>query len=91
MLHRALLRVKSRWKAGEDDTEKLLAAGGAAFAEEKTVRLDYFEIVNSESLEPVENVAAGALVAVAAFVGPTRLIDNVLLAMTFREGTLEKG
>ena len=46
---------------------------------EKSVRLDYFEIVDAETLDPVENLADGALVAAAAFVGPTRLIDNILL------------
>jgi pantoate--beta-alanine ligase len=35
--------------------------------------------VNPETLDPVADVAFGALVAVAAFVGKTRLIDNVLL------------
>ena len=43
------------------------------------MRLDYFEIVDPETLDPVEDVSGGALVAVAAFVGSTRLIDNVLL------------
>ena len=49
------------------------------FAGEKSVRLDYFEIVDPDSLDPLENAAPGALVAVAAFVGTTRLIDNILL------------
>jgi pantothenate synthetase len=43
------------------------------------VRLDYFEIVNPESLLPVTTIAEPALVAVAAFVGRTRLIDNIVL------------
>jgi pantoate--beta-alanine ligase len=80
VLHRALTRVKKSWGAGERDAAKLLAAGREEVAGEKSVRLDYFEIVNPDSLDPVGNLADGALVAVAAFVGPTRLIDNVLLA-----------
>ena len=43
------------------------------------MRLDYFEIVNPESLDAVEEVSRGALVAVAAYVDTTRLIDNILL------------
>jgi pantoate--beta-alanine ligase len=43
------------------------------------VRLDYFEIVDPDNLDPVKNLAGGALVAVAAFVGTTRLLDNILL------------
>src|SRR5580700_11153304 len=79
VLHRALIRVKELWEAGERHAEKLAAAGLEEVTREKSVRLDYFEIVDPESLDPVENLADGALVAVAAFVGPTRLIDNILL------------
>ena len=49
------------------------------FAEERAVRLDYFEMVDKETLEPVTDVARGALVVTAAFVGKTRLIDNLVL------------
>ena len=79
VLHRALIRVKELWEAGERDAEKLGAAGREEVTGEKSVRLDYFEIVDAETLDPVENLADGALVAAAAFVGPTRLIDNILL------------
>jgi pantoate--beta-alanine ligase len=79
VLHRALMRVRERWEAGERDAEGLVAAGCEEIAGEKSVRLDYFEIVDGESLDPVEKVESGALVAVAAFVGATRLIDNIVL------------
>jgi pantoate--beta-alanine ligase len=79
VLHGALMRVKKLWEAGERDAEKLVAAGREEIAAEKSVRLDYFEIVDSENLEPVGNAGGGALVAVAAFVGATRLIDNLVL------------
>jgi pantoate--beta-alanine ligase len=57
----------------------LVAAAKEVFAGEPAVRLDYFKIVDRDSLDPVDNVARGALVAVAAFVGATRLIDNIVL------------
>ncbi len=79
VLHRALLRVKKAWEAGERDAVTLIGAGREEIAGEKSVRLDYFEIVDPENLDPVKNLAAGALVAVAAFVGTTRLLDNILL------------
>jgi len=79
VLHRSLLRVQKSWQAGERNAAKLVAAAREEFAREESVRLDYFEIVDPDSLDPVENVSAGALVAVAAFVGTTRLIDNILL------------
>jgi pantoate--beta-alanine ligase len=79
VLHRSLLRVQKSWEAGERNAAKLVAAAQEEFAAEPSTRLDYFEIVDPDSLDPVESVSPGALVAVAAFVGTTRLIDNILL------------
>jgi pantoate--beta-alanine ligase len=79
VLHRSLLRVQNVVDAGERAAGRLVAAGRAEFSDEKSVRLDYFEIVNPDTLDPVEDVSNGALVAVAAYVGSTRLIDNLIL------------
>jgi pantoate--beta-alanine ligase len=79
VLHRSLMRVRKLFETRERSAEKLMTAGREEIAGEKAVRLDYFEIVNPESLDPVEAVGNGALAAVAAFVGTTRLIDNILL------------
>jgi pantoate--beta-alanine ligase len=49
------------------------------------VRLDYAEVVDAATLEPVEGIHADTLVALAAFVGKARLIDNVTI--TFRGDT----
>jgi pantoate--beta-alanine ligase len=79
VLHRALVRVQKSWEAGEREPATLVAAGREEVAGEKSVRLDYFEIVEPDSLDPVKDLGGGSLVAVAAFLGPTRLIDNILL------------
>jgi pantoate--beta-alanine ligase len=79
VLHRALMRVKECWDRGEHSVTRLIAAGREEIVREKAVRLDYFEIVDRDSLDPVENVGNGGLVAVAALVGTTRLIDNIVL------------
>ena len=78
VLHRSLMRVQRLAEAGERDAAKLVAAGREVVASESSVRLDYLEIVDRDTLDSVEDVSGGALVAVAAFVGNTRLIDNVL-------------
>ncbi len=78
-LRRSLIRMQGLADAGERDAAKLLAAGRKEFDKESSARLDYFEIVNPDTLDPLEDVSNGALVAVAAFVGNTRLIDNVVL------------
>jgi pantoate--beta-alanine ligase len=79
VLQRSLIQVKRAWEDGQGNVEKLLAAGREAFAKEESVRVDYFEIVDPDTLERVEEARKGTLVAVAAFVGTTRLIDNVIL------------
>jgi pantoate--beta-alanine ligase len=78
-LHRSLMRVRRMWEADERNAARLIAAGREEIGTEKSVRMDYFEIVDAENLDGVVNAEAGTLVAVAAFVGTTRLIDNVLL------------
>jgi len=80
-LHRSLMRVQGLVDGAERDVAKLLAAGREEIARENSVRLDYFEIVDANTLDPIESVSDGALVAVAAYVGSTRLIDNILLSV----------
>jgi pantoate--beta-alanine ligase len=79
VLHRSLMRMQGLADSGERDAAELLAAGRAEFEEERSVRLDYCELVDPDSLDPVADISNGALAAVAAFVGSTRLIDNVVL------------
>jgi pantoate--beta-alanine ligase len=79
VLHRALLRVQAMADRGEHEARKLCEIGRDVMAEEPAAKVDYFEIVDPETLEPVERVGSGALVAVAAWIGTTRLIDNALL------------
>ncbi len=79
ILHRALMRVHFLADRGERSSEKLIEAARQVFAEEPEVRVDYAEIVDNDTLDSVSDISRGALVAVAAFVGTTRLIDNVVL------------
>jgi pantoate--beta-alanine ligase len=79
VLQRSLMQVKQMDRAGEVNAARLIVAAKEVFVTEPAVRLDYFEIVDPDSLDPVNDVSKGALVAVAAFVGTTRLIDNILL------------
>ena len=79
VLHRALMRVQTMADTGESSAAMLVAAGKEVMAEETGARLDYFEAVDWETLEPVFDIKGGALIAVAAWIGSTRLIDNVVL------------
>ncbi|MFZ0286515.1 MAG: pantoate--beta-alanine ligase [Terriglobales bacterium] len=79
VLYRALTEVKASFDQGERNADKLAEIGKQVLSQEPGVRLDYLEIVDPDSLESLEGVGKTALAAVAAFVGKTRLIDNILL------------
>ena len=82
VLYRSLMRVQNLVDRGESSSARLLVAGNQVMAEEPSVSLDYFEIVDRDTLDPLADVSAGALVAVAAHVGSTRLIDNIVVTGT---------
>lgn len=85
VLQRSLLRAEHLAESGERNAARLIAAGREEIDKESSVRLDYFEIVNPDTLDPLEDISGGGLVAVAAVVGGTRLIDNILLGTSRRE------
>jgi pantoate--beta-alanine ligase len=60
--------------------ETLRTAMTETFATEPAAHLDYAAVVDPDTLLPIEDLAHGALLAVAAHLGHTRLIDNLLLA-----------
>jgi pantoate--beta-alanine ligase len=78
-LSRAIQQVESLASTGERRPSALTAAANNVFASKPAVRIDYIECVNWSTLEPVEIATPGTLFAVAAYVGPTRLIDNTIL------------
>jgi pantoate--beta-alanine ligase len=79
VLRRSLQDVKAAFDAGERDAQKLTGIGAQTIASEPGAKLDYFAIVDPGTLEPLTSVSRGTLVAVAAWFGTTRLIDNILL------------
>jgi pantoate--beta-alanine ligase len=79
VLYRSLMQVRKRFESGERNSASLVAAAKQVFGVDPAVRMDYIEVVDPETLEPETSVTKRTLVAVAAFVGQTRLIDNILL------------
>jgi pantoate--beta-alanine ligase len=79
VLSRSLQQVKSAFDAGSREAAKLAQVGMQVVAAEPGAKLDYFAIVDAATLEPVAHASRGTLVAVAAWVGTTRLIDNIVL------------
>ncbi|HEV2274557.1 MAG TPA: pantoate--beta-alanine ligase, partial [Acidobacteriaceae bacterium] len=78
VLSRTLNTVAERVHAGEYESAALREEALRVLRQEPSVRLDYFAIVDPDTLEAVADLRQGALIAVAASVGTTRLIDNFL-------------
>jgi len=81
VLNDTLQAIKKRFDEGEKNSEKLISAGMDIFRREPSVRLDYLDIVDPETLDPLPYINRDALAAVAAYVGTTRLIDNITLTV----------
>jgi pantoate--beta-alanine ligase len=78
-LSRALRSVDDAWRQGERDARLLEKTGQSVLSATPGVIADYFAVVAPETLAPVDQADAGAIVIVAAKVGATRLIDNLIL------------
>jgi pantoate--beta-alanine ligase len=79
VLHRALQQIEQLIAAGEHQSATLVQSGMEFLKTADGVRVDYLSIVDANTLLPVASVETGSLVAVAAYVGATRLIDNFLV------------
>ncbi|NVB80296.1 MAG: pantoate--beta-alanine ligase [Kofleriaceae bacterium] len=78
-LSKGLAAAEAAFKAGERDAAALVAAARAPLEAEPLARIDYLELRDADELTPLATVTGRAVMAVAAFVGTTRLIDNRVL------------
>jgi pantoate--beta-alanine ligase len=79
VLHRALRGAQALYDSGERDAGKLVDAATQVMRAEPAITIDYVELLDPDSLEPLHRVEKSGLLAVAARLGSTRLIDNILL------------
>jgi len=79
VLHRALEAARAELVRGTRDSLQLQNAMGAVFEKEPLARLDYAEVVSADNFEPAVHVSRASFVLVAAHLGKTRLIDNMLV------------
>jgi pantoate--beta-alanine ligase len=78
-LYRSLDAVRAEIVAGERDAARLLISLRRVLDAEPKVAIDYAEIVDAETLEPVMSLRKNCYVLLAARVGSTRLIDNAFV------------
>ena len=75
----ALSRAEAAVKSGEMDASKIVKMIEDIIKEKSTARIDYIEAVDTKTLSPVDTIAGETLIALAVFIGGTRLIDNAIL------------
>lgn len=78
-LHRALRRAEEMVGAGESSAAKVAGEMKRLIHRVKGTRIEYVEIVNSETLEPVKEIKGKTLIALAVRIGKARLIDNTVV------------
>ena len=82
LINKALKKCKALVQSGERNCDVLVAAMREILSRGKHVEIDYIKIVDTETVEDIEQIARKALVAIAAKVGKTRLIDNIMIDLT---------
>jgi pantoate--beta-alanine ligase len=80
VIHRGLKQAKETYKKGERHASKLAEMVRSTIETEPRVRVDYVSVLDAETLEKLDKLdERPTLIAVAAYVGKTRLIDNIVL------------
>jgi pantoate--beta-alanine ligase len=79
-IYRALMRAKELIQQSESSVQKIVKEMKKIITEGiKGAKIDYVEIVNSETLDPIREIKGSNLIAVAVRIGKARLIDNILI------------
>ena len=91
VIHRGLLQAREAYKKGERHGAKLEEIVRATIESEPRARVDYVSVVDAESLEKMDRLDdRPILIAVAAYVGKTRLIDNTILNKVKKDAAVSK-
>jgi pantoate--beta-alanine ligase len=91
VLFRSLVAAADAVTRGERDPRRVVEIVRATVAEEPAVDLEYVEVRDADELRPVSTLDGAVLLAVAARLGTTRLIDNVGLVIDDRDVTVDLG
>jgi len=78
-LQQALKTARRLYREGARDAQLIIAAMQAGIAQIPSARVDYMAIVDRDTLHSVPRLDAPVLVALAIYIGKTRLIDNMIL------------
>lgn len=77
VLYRSLTRARELIQTGQWRVEVIVREIRALIEQEPRARIDYVEVVDARTLQPIERVGGSTLIALAVWIGPARLIDNL--------------
>ncbi len=79
VLSKAVFHGKEMMEKGERDAETVLKAMRGMIESESLAKIDYVEMVDADSIEPLTKAGGRVLTAMAVYIGKTRLIDNFIM------------
>lgn len=79
VLYRALEHAHTLIQSGEREAEKIISGMRTIIKEAPSAKIDYVSIVDTEGLRDVKHVKGEVLIALAVWIGKTRLIDNIIV------------
>lgn len=79
LLNQSLKEAKEKIDGGETDAAAIRDGIRERLDSSEYIKIDYVEAVSTKTLDPVEEVAEGTLIAIAAYLGKARLIDNIII------------
>ena len=78
ILSKSLKKGKEAIEAGEKNAKKIIEIIKTNLETEPLARVDYVEVVDFENIQRVDTISGETLVAIAVYIGKTRLIDNFI-------------
>ena len=78
ILHKALTKGEEMVKGGEKNPDTVIKAISDIINTEKLAKIDYVDVVSFPNIQHVETIDQPVLVALAVYIGKTRLIDNFI-------------
>lgn len=79
ILSQSLMKGKTAMESGERSAAKIIETITQSLETEPLARIDYVEVVDFDNVQRVDTIGDNTLVAIAVFIGKTRLIDNIII------------
>lgn len=79
VINKALFLARQQFLRGEKNSNKILSSIKRLISSKHSAKIDYVKIVDTENLLPIKIIKGEALIAIACYIGKTRLIDNIIL------------